>query len=110
MGKGTSTRWFIGAWLVWLIAAILAAVMRSGAGGAVTPGLYFLGLVIVAAVVVMLVTWIGALVKLGAQGAWGWFVAMLILGVVGLGIVSMLAYAIAGPEDVSDVAIRPTTT
>lgn len=58
---------------------------------------------------VMLVTWIGALVKLGQQHAWGWFSAVLVLHLVGLGIIGMVAYAISGPEDIVFVATRPTT-
>jgi hypothetical protein len=57
----------------------------------------------------MLVMLIGALVKLGMQRAWGWFVAILVLHVVGLGIVGMVAYAVAGPEDEDLVVTRPTT-
>ena len=110
MSKRTTTRWYIGAWVVWLIALLLAFVLRNGAGARVSASLFFLGLVIAATAVVMLVTWLGALVKLGSQRAWGWFAAVLIFGLIGLGIVGMVAYALAGPEDVIDVAIRPTTT
>ena len=110
MGKRTMTRWHIGAWLVWLMALLLAVILRDGAGARVSASLFFLSLVIVAAAVVMLVTWIGALVKLGSQSAWGWFAALLIFGLIGLGILGMVAYSLSGPEDVIDVAIRPTTT
>ena len=111
MSKRITTRWYIGAWVVWLIAFLLALVMRNGAtSGGVSPGLFLLGLVMVVAGVITLVMWIGALVRLGSQGAWGWFAAVLVLHLVGLGIVGMVAYAAAGPEDVTDVAIRPTTT
>ena len=111
MSKRITTRWYIGAWVVWFLAFILALAMRNGAASAgPSPALFLLGLVMVIAGVVTLVMWIGALVKLGSQGAWGWFAAVLVLHLVGLGIVGMIAYAAAGPEDVSDVAIRPTTT
>ena len=57
----------------------------------------------------MLVMWIGALVKLAHLSAWGWFVGVLILHLIGLGIIGMVAYAIAGPEDDTIVVTRPTT-
>lgn len=111
MSKRITTRWYIGAWLVWLIAFTLAIVLRNSApSGSVPPALFLLGLVMVVAGVITLVMWIGALVKLGSQRAWGWFTAVLVLGLIGLGILGMVAYAISGPEDVRDVAIRPTTT
>jgi hypothetical protein len=60
--------------------------------------------------IVMLVMWIGALVKLGMQHSWGWFVAVLILHLIALGIIGMVAYAIAGPADTGEVVMRPTAT
>jgi hypothetical protein len=59
--------------------------------------------------VVMLVMWIGALFRLGQQHAWGWFIGVLVLHLVGLGIIGMVAYAISGPEDTDAVVIRPST-
>jgi hypothetical protein len=53
------------------------------------------------------VTWIGALIKLATQHVWNWFAAVLVLQLFFLGIIGMLAYAIAGPED-TEVVIRPT--
>ena len=58
----------------------------------------------------MFVMWIGALIKLAQQHAWGWFVAVLILQLIFLGIIGMAAYAIAGPQDTDEVVTRPTTT
>ena len=111
MSKRITTRWYIGAWAVWLIAFILAIVLRnSSPSGSAPPGLFLIGLVMVVAGVITLVMWIGALVKLGSQRAWGWFATVLVLHLIGLGILGMVAYAISGPEDVGDVAIRPTTT
>jgi len=56
------------------------------------------------------VMWIGALVKLGQLRAWGWFAGVLISQLLFLGIIGMLAYALAGPEGSTDVVMRPTTT
>jgi hypothetical protein len=39
--------------------------------------------------------------------AWAWFTAVLVLHLIGLGIVGMIAYAIAGPDDSTFVVTRP---
>jgi len=51
-------------------------------------------------VLVMFVLWVIALARLARQHDRGWFTALLILQLVGLGIIGMVAYAIAGPIDV----------
>ena len=58
----------------------------------------------------MLVMWVGALIKLGQQHTWGWFAAVLVLHLIALGIVGMVTYAIAGPDDRIEVVMRPTVT
>jgi hypothetical protein len=88
----------------------MAAMLRGNSGaGSPSVGVLLAYLVIAVAGIVMLVTWIGALVELGTQHAWAWFVAVLVLHLFFLGIIGMVAYAIAGPED-TEVVIRPTTT
>ena len=114
MSKSITTRWFIGAWIVAVLAAIVAGVVGRGSPGSSPPtSVTILGLFILLCGIVMFVMWIGALIKLGQQHSWGWFafvllVYLLTLGV--LGIVGMLVYAIAGPDDTEMVATRPTTT
>jgi hypothetical protein len=111
MSKRLTTRWYIGAWVVWLVAVIASIVMLRGAqGGSAPPGVGVAYFVIAAAGIVMLVMWIGALVKLGTQRAWGWFVGVLVLQLIGLGIIGMIAYAVAGPGDTEPAVMRPTTT
>jgi hypothetical protein len=113
MGKRTTTRWYIGAWLVYVIALIawVMSTRSAGAQGSTASSSAIAAeyLVMAVAGIVMLVMWIGALVKLGAQRAWGWFVGVLVLHLVGLGIVGMGAYALAGPEDEDLVVTRPAT-
>jgi hypothetical protein len=111
MSKRTTTRWYIGAWVVYVLAAIaFFTTSRSAQGsGALPPGIWLAYLVLTISAVVMLVTWIGALIRLGQQRAWGWFVGVLVLHLVGLGIIGMVAYAISGPEDTDAVVIRPST-
>jgi hypothetical protein len=111
MSKRTTTRWYVAAWVVWVIAVVAMFAMVRGNAGANPPaaGVLVAYLIMAVAGIVMLVMWIGALVKLGMQQAWGWFIALLVLHLFALGIIGMVAYAIAGPED-TEVVIRPTAT
>ena len=111
MSKRTSTRWYIGAWVV---AAIGLAIAYSSGhwanGGTSMSALTAIawGVAIIAGLV-MLVAWIGALVHVGQLHSWGWFAALLILQVILLGIIGMVAYALAGPRD-ELVVTRPTVS
>jgi hypothetical protein len=111
MSKRMTTRWYIGSWMVYILALLALFVIRHNAqvSSSPAPGLFIPYAVMAVTGVVMLVTWIGALVKLGRQHAWGWFVGVLVLHVVGLGIIGMVAYAVSGPVDSSYVVIRPPT-
>ena len=111
MSKRITTRWYIGAWVVWLIAFVtLIVVSRSPQGSTPPPGAMVAYLVAAVASLVTLVMWIGALIRLGQQHAWGWFAGVLVLQLILLGIIGMVAYAVAGPEDIGEVVIRPTST
>ena len=112
MSKRITTRWYIGAWVVWLIAFVgLAVAMHSASSSTSPPATAMLAyLVMAVAGLVMLVMWVGALIKLGQLRSWGWFVAVLVLHLVGVGIIGMVAYAISGPEDGQEVVYRPTAT
>jgi hypothetical protein len=111
VSKRITTRWYIGSWIVYIIAAVAFFVVAHNAQGSSSPPpAFFIPYAVMAGTgVVMLVTWIGALVKLGQQRAWGWLTGVLVLHLVGLGIIGMVAYAVSGPEDSAYVAVRPTT-
>ena len=111
MSKRITTRWYIGAWVVYVLAVIAFFVIAHGAQGSASPPpeMFPVYGVMMVTGAVMLVTWIGALIKLGQQHSWGWFTGVLVLHLVGLGIIGMVAYAISGPVDVAFVATRPTT-
>lgn len=114
MSKGITTRWYVGAWLAWILALISLAVILRGAasaGASSPPASAVIPYAVMGITgIVMLVMWIGALAKLGMQHAWGWFAAVLVLHLVALGIIGMVAYAIWGPADVTEVAMRPAMT
>jgi hypothetical protein len=98
--------------VVWLIAfvALIAMSRSTQAGASPSGGVIVAEIVAFVAGLVMLVMWIGALVKLGTQHAWGWFVAVLVLNLIGLGIIGMVAYAVAGPPDTAgEIVSRPTS-
>jgi hypothetical protein len=116
MSKQITTRWYILAWIVWAISIVVFfanAQLQAGAGHVsafgTTPVSAVAWMVAGVCSIVMLVLWIGALIRLGQLGRWGWFTAVLVLQLVALGIIGMIAYAAAGPEDTETVT-RPSVT
>jgi cytochrome bd-type quinol oxidase subunit 2 len=111
LDKGTVTRWYIGAWVVWVVSilALILLARREGASGPAlgTASVYVL---ILGSAFVMFTMWVVALVKLARRHAMFSFVVMLVLQLLGIGIVGMVLYAISGPEDVADFAVRPRVT
>ena len=81
MSKRITTRWTIGSWIVYVLAVIAFFVIGHNAqgSGSPPPGMFIPYAIMAVTGVVMLVMWIGALVKLGQQHAWGWFVGVLLL-------------------------------
>ncbi|HET7379924.1 MAG TPA: hypothetical protein VFJ24_07785 [Gaiellales bacterium] len=117
MSKRVTTTGYGIAWIVALIAGIVffktAAVhttATSASAFATTPVSAVAWFIVAIASLVMLVLWIGALVAVGQQHAWAWFVALLILQLIGLGIIGMVAYAIAGPDRPVTSFTRPSVT
>ena len=113
MSKGTATRWYIGAWVVWLLAFVGLALAMHGSSwtfNSVPPGgIVGYGVLAVAAVV-MFVMWVAALIRLLMLRHWAWFVGVLILHVIGLGIIGMVAYAVSGPDENHEVVYRPAAS
>jgi len=116
MSKRVTTRGYIASWIVWVLAAALflstahVQVTSSGASALGSSPVSALAWIVAGiAGIVMLVMWIGALVRLAQLHAWGWFVAVLVLQFFALAIIPMIAYAVAGPEDEGAVT-RPSVT
>ena len=109
MSKRLTTRWYGGSWVVYVLAWVaLIMTLRSNPNvGSLPPMAMLLYVVLFATGVAMLVFWIGALIMLAHLNAWGWFSAVLVLHLIGLGIIGMFAYAVAGPDDSMAVVIRP---
>jgi len=116
VSKKTSTRWYIGAWLVWVIAYAMAFMTGHTTfyhygfyiQGSSPVGAFAIVLIAISALV-MFIAWIGTLIHLGQLHSWGWFALLLVLQLLVLGIVGMVAYALAGPEG-TVVVQRPTVT
>jgi hypothetical protein len=108
VSKRTITRWYIGAWIVWIVSLCGLAIMARS-----TPdsfGRAFVLDVMIASGLITLYTWVRALIKLARRHATFSFVAILLLQLVGLGIVGMTAYALSGPEEKLGYVTRPSVT
>ena len=111
MSKGITTRWYIGAWVVWLMGVVAVTLSMRGSTSSSVPTLAMLGYGAMAiAGLVMVLMWLGALFRLGHLRAWTWFGVVAVLHLIGLGIIGMVAYAVAGPDERDEVVYRPTVT
>ena len=106
MTKSLVTKVYGGGFVVWLIGVIvLIATQRNGAGAALGIALVAIG------GIALLIGWILALILTAQAKRWGWFVALLVLGLIGLQLIIMLIYLIAGPrESTAGPATAPMTT
>lgn len=105
MSKTTITRLFVGAFLavaaglVLVLAAVWAAVATDLA---VTVTLAVVGsLAMIAGAVAAVLSWIGALLNTALLEDKTWFVSLLVLGLLGVGLLAMAAYVLAGPDGTS---------
>jgi hypothetical protein len=109
VSRRLTTRWYIGSWVIYVLAwvALIMTLRGNLDAGSLPPMAMLLYVVLFATGAAMLVFWIGALIMLAQLHAWGSFTAVLVLHLVGLGIVGMVAYAVAGPDDSMTVVVRP---
>jgi energy-coupling factor transporter transmembrane protein EcfT len=114
MRKETVVRWYVAAWIVWCLAflALLALGRMAPRSSTPPPGTFVLYFVMFVAAIVTFLMWVVALVKLGSRRLWAWFVTVLVLHLVGIGIVGIAAYGLAGPNDSGgeEIVYRPTAT
>lgn len=104
VSRSTSTEWYIGAWIAWMAAmlGLLAAFRSLGASAEPwyhDPNLTGLAAIVQVSMVVMFLSWIGALVGLAQQRQWRWFTLLLVSHLLGAGIAGMVSYAGNGPEE-----------
>jgi H+/Cl- antiporter ClcA len=119
MSKKTVTRLFVGAivavgvGLILGVAALWAALasdaidlggsdvidVNGGSGAWTALGLVIVGsLAILAGSVAAVVSWLGALLNTWQLEDKVWFASLLALGLLGVGVVAMIAYVVAGPD------------
>ena len=128
MSKKTVTRLFVGAvvavgvGLVLGIAALWAALasdaidvggshvvdLNGGSGAWSALALVLVGsLVILGGTVAAVVSWAAALLNTWQLDDKTWFGSLLALGLLGFGVVAMIAYVVAGPDGTKQGVARP---
>jgi hypothetical protein len=128
MSKKNVTRLFVGsiaavgAGLVFGIAALSAALasdaidvggsyvvdVNGGSGAWTALGLVIVGLLaILSGTIAAVVSWVGALLNTWELEDKMWFVSLLALGLLGFGVVAMIAYVVAGPDGTMESAACP---
>ena len=128
MSKHTAVKLFIGSVIaaiagsivataaLWVAYANNAFVIRGWDVMGIQPtasawamiGLILLAtLITVAAIIGLLVSWIGALLNTLQFEDKTWFVLLLVLGLFSFGVVAMIAYAIGGPDEGGTPARTP---
>jgi len=128
MSKRNVTRWFVGAivafgaGLVLGLAALWAALasdaidlagghfvdVNGGSGAWTALALVAVGsLAILAGTAAAVVSWVAALLNTWRLDDKAWFTSLLALGLLGFGVVAMIAYVVAGPDGTSADPARP---
>lgn len=114
VGRATSTKWYIGAWVVWVGAMFGFSIAFRHTDTLSRPwfqdpNLNGLAIIAEVAAIVMAAAWIGALVRLARQRQWQWFAAVLLAQLLWAGIAGIVCYAGYGPDDDAEVS-RPQVT
>jgi hypothetical protein len=122
MSRSTVRRIFLIGLAIWIVGLVLfgggflgghPTTVQSGSSG-YAPGnsaLSGIGLALMAiGGIIDFVAWIGALIGTAQLGRWGWFVALLVLGLIGLLLIVMIVYVIAGPTERREVTASPAAT
>ena len=128
MSKKKVTRLFVaavvaaGAGLVLGIAALWVALasdaidvggshyvdVNGGSGAWAALGLFIVAsLTVLAGTIVAVVSWIGALLNTWQLEDKRWFASLLALGLLGFGVVAMIAYVVAGPDGTRQSVVAP---
>jgi hypothetical protein len=82
--------------------------VNGGSGAWIALGLVIVGaLAILGGTIAAVMSWIGALVNTWQLEDKMWFASLLALGLLGLGVVAMIAYVVAGPDGTKQSVARP---
>jgi hypothetical protein len=97
MSRATVRKVFVTGLVVWVVGAILALLTMKG-GPATNGAVYSAGLALIAfGAAIEVVSWILAMISSAMLGRWGWFVVVLLLGLVGLQLFVLIVYSLVGP-------------
>jgi hypothetical protein len=128
MSKKSVTRLFVGATVAVVagvvlgVAALWAALasdaidlggsnyidVNGGSGAWTALGLVILGsLAILGGTVAAVVSWLAALINTWQLDDNMWFASLLALGLLGFGVIAMIAYVVAGPDGTKQTVARP---
>jgi|RhiMetdeSRZDD1v2_1073273.scaffolds.fasta_scaffold783202_2 H+/Cl- antiporter ClcA len=105
---------FIALWAAWASDAIDVGGsdvvdVNGGSGAWTVLGLVVVGsLAILGGTVAAVVSWIAALLNTWQLEDKTWFVSLLALGLLGFGILAMIAYVVAGPDGTKQIVARPS--
>jgi hypothetical protein len=82
--------------------------VNGGTGAWIALGLVIVGLLaMLGGTIAAVVSWIGALLNTWQLEDKLWFGALLALGLLGFGVVAMVAYVVAGPDSTNEGMPRP---
>ena len=82
--------------------------VNGGSGAWTALALVIVGsLVILGGTVAAVVSWLGALLNTWQLEDKAWFWSLLALGLLGFGVVAMIAYVVAGPDGTKQTVARP---
>ena len=97
MSRATVRKVFVTGLVVWVVGGILVLLTMKG-GQASNSSIYTAGLALLGiGGVIEVVSWIMAMISSIILGRWGWFIVLLILGLIGLLLIIMIIYSILGP-------------
>lgn len=105
---------FIALWAAWASDAVDVGGsdvvdVNGGSGAWTVLGLVVVGsLAILGGTVAAVVSWIAALLNTWQLEDKTWFVSLLALGLLGFGVLAMIAYVVAGPDGTKQIVARPS--
>jgi hypothetical protein len=106
MSRTSIRKVFVTGLVVWIVGAVLV-LLATGGGQVANSELYSAGLILAGiGALIDVVSWILALVSAAILGRWGWFVAILILGLIGLLLIVMIVYSVVGPTRTERRGVR----
>ena len=95
MSRATVRKVFVTGLVVWVVGGVL--LLLSNSGHPTNNTVYSAGLLLAGiGAVIAFVSWIMALIASAVLGRWGWFVIVLILGLIAMPLV-MIIYSLIGP-------------